>query len=69
MKNLLAEMVRYGVTNNDIQKVLGCSEKTVRNKLSGNTEFTVPEAISIRNSYFQGFRMEYLFASDDPKSA
>lgn len=69
MKNLLAEMVRYGVTNTDIQKVLGCSEKTVRNKLSGDTEFTVPEAIKIRNSYFQGFRMEYLFASDDTKSA
>jgi len=65
MKNLLAEMVRYGVTNNDLQKILGCSEKTVQNKLSGKTEFTVPEAIKIRNYYFQGFRMEYLFASDE----
>ena len=35
MKNLLAEMARYGVSRYDIQKLLGCSEATVRNKLSG----------------------------------
>ena len=61
MKNLLAEMARYGVSKYDIQKLLGCSEATVRNKLSGESEFTVPEALKIRNSYFIGFRVEYLF--------
>jgi transcriptional antiterminator len=64
MRNLLAEMVRYGVTNADLQKVLGCSEKTVRNKLSGETEFSFPETIKIRNRFFEGFRLEYLFAPD-----
>ena len=69
MKNLLAEMARYGVSRYDIQKLLGGSEATVRNKLSGESEFTVPEALKIRNSYFIGFRVEYLFAKDEQVTA
>lgn len=69
MKNLLAEMARYGVSRYDIQKLLGCSEATVRNKLSGESEFTVSEALKIRNSYFIGFRVEYLFAKDEQVTA
>ena len=65
MRNLLAEMARYGVSNADLQKALGCSEKTVRNKLSGETEFSFPETIKIRNKFFEGFRLEYLFAQDE----
>lgn len=64
MKNLIAEMARYGVTNVDIQRVLGCSEKTVRNKLSGDTEFSFPETLKICEAFFVGLRFEYLFASD-----
>lgn len=70
MKNLSAEMVRYGVKNSDIQKLLGCTEKTVRNKISEETEFSLPEAIKIKNEFFKGFSLEYLFASDkDSKPA
>ena len=39
--NLSAEMARYGVSNMDIQSLLGCSSKTVTNKLSDNTAFSV----------------------------
>lgn len=69
MKNLLAEMARYGVSKYDIQTLLECSETTVRNKLSGESEFTVPEALKIRNSYFIGLRIEYLFATDEQATA
>lgn len=62
MKNLKAEMARYGVTKSDIKKVLNCSDKTVDNKLNGVTDFTVPEALKIRNAYFKGYRIDYLFA-------
>lgn len=62
MKNLEAEMVRFGVTKSDIRRVLNCSDKTVDNKLSGATDFTVPEALKIRNAFFEGFRIDYLFA-------
>lgn len=70
MKNLKAEMKRYGITASDIQKVLGCSERTVRNKLSGDSAFTCPEAFEIRDAFFKGMRLEYLFSSENnPKSA
>lgn len=63
MKNLCAEMTRYGVSNNDIQTVLGCSLKTVQNKVSGATKFSVAEAMKIRDQLFPGLRIEYLFAN------
>ena len=62
MRNLSAEMARYGGSNMDIQSLLGCSSKTVTNKLSDNTAFSVSEAIKIRDTFFPGLRIEYLFA-------
>lgn len=64
MQNLSAEMARMGVTNADIQRVLDCSAKTVTNKLSDVTAFTIPEAFAIRDTFFPGFRLEYLFAKE-----
>ena len=51
MKNLIAEMARYGVRIIDIQSLLKCSERTVRNKLNNERDFTIPEALKIRNTY------------------
>lgn len=65
MKNLAAEMVRFGVSNADIQSLLNCTDKTVRNKLNGVTEFSVAEALKIRDAYFPGIRIEYLFGKDN----
>ncbi len=62
MRNLAAEMVRYGVTNLDLQTVLSCSGKTVANKVGGVTEFSVGEAFKIRDALL---RIEYLFASTE----
>ncbi|WP_050696639.1 hypothetical protein [Anaeromassilibacillus senegalensis] len=67
MKNLSAEMVRNGVRNNDIQELLCCTDKTVRNKLNGITEFSVSEALLIRDTLFPNMRVEYLFAADSDK--
>ena len=57
-------MARAGVSVSDIQKLLGCSDKTVRNKANEITEFSVGEAINIRDTFFPGMRIEYLFAAD-----
>lgn len=73
MNNLRAEMARYGVTISDIQQLLKLSERTVRSKLSGESGFSFSEASKIRNAFFVGYRLEYLFADDcnpdDQKSA
>lgn len=61
MDNLKAEMQRNGLTVKDIMSTIGCSEKTARNKVNGETDFTYPEAEKVRNDLFPGLRMEYLF--------
>ncbi|MDD7511021.1 MAG: HTH domain-containing protein [Peptostreptococcaceae bacterium] len=60
-KNLNAEMARYEITVSDIAKLLSCSERTVKNKISGITPFTYKEAITIRNEFFNNLETEYLF--------
>lgn len=69
MDNLKAEMQRNGLTVRDIMVTIGCSEKTARNKINGETDFTYPEAEKVRNSLFPGMRMEYLFHHTPEKSA
>lgn len=65
MNNLKAEMVRKGIRVEDIERLLGCSGKTVRNKMCGKTDFTFGEAQRIRDSFFPGMTLEFLFAPDD----
>ncbi len=64
MDNLKAEMARAGVSKEDIKNLLDCSMRTVDNKLDGVTDFTIPEAFKIRDSFFPSQRMEYLFYSN-----
>lgn len=54
-------MARYEITVSDIAKLLSCSERTVKNKISGITPFTYKEAITIRNEFFNNLETEYLF--------
>ena len=67
MRNLSAEMARYGVTKADIQRLLSCTDKTVRNKIGGMSEFSISEAFKIRDTFFPSLRVEYLFSSADEK--
>jgi hypothetical protein len=70
MRNLQAEMSRNGVTVADIQSLLGCAEKTARNKINSDRgEFTISEALKVRDTFFTGMRIEYLFATGDDKTA
>ena len=69
MSNLAAEMARNGISNADLQSVLGCTDKTVRNKMAGATEFSVGEAMRIRDTFFPGLRIEYLFAQAENRKA
>lgn len=64
--NLKAELVRAGYDSpvKALVQVLNCTDKTARNKLSGKSPLTVPEAITIINECFgeQNFSVDYLFA-------
>lgn len=66
MKNLEQAMRKFNVTFYDIQDVMGCTEKTVRNKMNGVTDFSYSEVKRIRDSLFPGMDIEYLFSDDAP---
>lgn len=54
-------MKQKGVSRADLQKLLGISEKTLRNKLNGTTDFTWGEAKTIRREFFPDDDYEQLF--------
>ena len=69
LENLRVEMIRRGISNLDIQTVLSCSSKTVTNKLSAETDFSFPEALSVRDALFPGLPLEYLFAKSEARDS
>lgn len=65
--NLLHEMRSSHIRHEDIRRTLGCCEKTVRSKVFGDAEFSVMQAVLVRDTFFPGMRLEYLFAPNEPK--
>lgn len=65
LTNLSRELRRKKITHGTVAKRIGVSERTLANKLSGRTEFTVREALVIHRSYFPELPPDYLFAEDD----
>lgn len=61
-------MKQEKVSREDIRKLLGVSEKTVRNKLSGRTDLTWNEARKIRRTFFPADDYEKLFELSKTKS-
>ena len=49
MRNIEKEMQKFNVSIYDIKELLDCTEKTVRNKLNGTTDFTFSEVKKIRD--------------------
>lgn len=54
-------MIRSEVSNEDISRAIDRDVRTVRNKMSGTTEFTFSEATIIRDNFFPTVSLEYLF--------
>lgn len=48
-----------------LAEMIGISEKTLRNKLNGETDFTWSEALAIRNIAAPGLSVEQLFRKDE----
>lgn len=59
--NLIKECAVHKVTNVSICRTLKISERAVYNKMNGLSDFTVPEAIKIRDVFFPDMSIEYLF--------
>lgn len=67
--NLAAEMARHGLSYEDVYettaKAVGKSTETVRSWVCGRAgELTVKAAFFIRDTYFPGMDMAYLFDTE-----
>lgn len=62
---LRGEMIKAGISILSLSEKIGVSEKTLRNKLKGETDFTWPEATAIRGIVNPSMTMEELFVTDD----
>ncbi len=60
--NLKRVLKEKGITNVMLAEFLGVSEKTASNKLNGNTDFTLAEAMKINKLLCPEYTMDFLFA-------
>jgi plasmid maintenance system antidote protein VapI len=58
--NLEMEMMRKSITHKALARIIGVSDKTMQNKMHGETAFTLPEALAILE-LFPEFKLSYLF--------
>lgn len=68
-RNLEAEMARNKVTKKDIAKLLGVRYATVLDKMNGKYRFYYDEALAIKKAFFPNLNIEYLFDSEENKTA
>lgn len=66
-KNLEAEMIRRSVSREGIADFLNQSYNTVCKKMRGDAVFDLDEAFAIRDRFFPGCNLEYLFAKGGSK--
>lgn len=64
---LKAEMVKKNMTITKLASEIGISEKTLRNKINGDTDFTLPEAQAIRRILKSEMTLDDLFATEDER--
>lgn len=60
-QNLRDALDRKRITNRAVCELLGVSEKTLYNKIAGDTEFTVSEALLIMRNLLPEYNIEFLF--------
>ncbi|MBR4458311.1 MAG: XRE family transcriptional regulator [Clostridia bacterium] len=62
-ENLKKELERKGISYKAVCELLHITDRTLYNKISGQTAFTVDEAITIVRNLLPEYNLEYLFGS------
>lgn len=58
---LIGKLAENDISNEMLATLLEIHRNTVTNKLRGKSSFTIGEATLIRDTYFPGEKLEYLF--------
>lgn len=66
-KNLRGEMVKKDLTVAKLAALIGVSEKTLRNKINGETEFTWPEICKVHRLVNPKMSKDELFSKKERK--
>ena len=61
--NLKGAMQAKKISSAAMAALLGVTEKTVNNKLNGESEFLLSEAMKIKENLFPEYDLGYLFAT------
>lgn len=62
---LRAEMVKSNIPVYKLAQEIGVAEKTLRNKLNGETDFTWKEALKVRKIVNPEMELEELFQTEE----
>lgn len=62
---LRAEMVKSNIPVYKLAQEIGVAEKTLRNKLNGDTDFTWQEALKVRRIVNPEMELEELFQTEE----
>lgn len=65
LNNLRAAMAAKKISVVAMAKLIGTTEKTVNNKINSVSEFTISEALLIKENLFAEYELSYLFASTE----
>lgn len=63
--NLMGEMAKRKIKKYKVAQELGIHVNSFRSKLNGKTSFSIDEAIRIRDTFFPGYDIKYLFQTDE----
>ena len=63
--NLIAEMVRVGLTAGKLAQGININPATMSAKLNDEGRMKLKEAAEIRNSFFPGMGLDYLFHTEN----
>ena len=63
-RTLKAEMVRADISIKQLEIQIGITERSLRNKINGKTEFLWSETLKIRKIVSPGMTLEELFKSE-----
>ncbi|MFZ3132725.1 MAG: hypothetical protein WA125_16890 [Desulfosporosinus sp.] len=65
-RNLRAELARLDDTNGKVvAEAIGITAQAFYDKMSGRSEFKRKEMVKIRNTFFKGMTLDYLFECED----
>lgn len=62
LANLVGELAKKRITNQELAELLGIHRNSVANKLYGDTPLTLREAFTIYDTYFSEMDFRWLFS-------